>query len=274
MKRALIVSYSVVAYAAFLAVVLWAIAFLADLHIVTAVDRGPRDPWLRAVVIDLALLGAFALHHSVMARDSAKRLITRVVPPATERSTYVLVADALLALVLWQWRPIAGSVWHVSAQPWRDILWAGYGLGWLTAVASTFMVDHFDLVGLRQAASRPGDYEPPTFKVRWLYARVRHPLLLGLLIAFWITPDMTAGHLLFALAATGYIAIGVQLEERDLRRELRQRYLDYASQVPAIVPRLDRRRPDASHLLAHLLVQQHADDLHRAAERAQMERIG
>jgi protein-S-isoprenylcysteine O-methyltransferase Ste14 len=241
MKRALIVSYSVIAYAGFLAVILWAIAFLADVHAVTAVDRGPRDPRLEELVIDLALLGAFALHHSVMARDSAKRLLTRVLPAEAERSTYVLAADALLALVLWQWRPIAGSVWHVSAQPWRDALWVGYGLGWLTAVASTLMVDHFDLVGLRQAASRPGEYEPPTFKVRWLYAWVRHPLMLGLLIAFWIT----AGHLLFALAATGYIAIGLQLEERGLRRELGQPYLDYASQVPAIVPRLDRRRPDA-----------------------------
>jgi methanethiol S-methyltransferase len=243
----LIVSYSVVAYAGFLAVVLWAIAFLADLHGVRAVDRGARNPWLQVVVIDLALLGAFALHHSVMARESAKRLITRVVPPAAERSTYVLLADALLALVLWQWRPVAGSVWHVTAQPWRDILWACYGLGWLTAVASTFMIDHFDLVGLRQAASRHGDYEPPKFKVRWLYARVRHPLMLGLLIAFWITPDMTGGHLLFALTTTGYIAIGVQLEERDLRREHGQRYLDYASQVPAIVPRPHSRRPHASH---------------------------
>jgi methanethiol S-methyltransferase len=248
MKRAVIVSYSVVAYAGFLAVVLWAIAFLADLHIVTAVDRGSRDPSLQAVVIDLVLLGAFALHHSVMARPRAKQVITRVVPRAAERSTYVLVADALLALVLWQWRPIAGAVWHVSAQPWRDLLWAGYGLGWLTAVASTFMIDHFDLVGLRQAVSRPGGYEPPAFNVRWLYAWVRHPLMLGLLIAFWVTPNMTAGHLVFAVAATGYIAIGVQLEERDLRRELGQRYLDYASRIPAIVPRLDRRRTPAAQL--------------------------
>ena len=244
-KRALIVSCAVIAYAGFLASVLWAIGFLADLHVVTTVDRGRRDPILEAVAIDLALLAAFALHHSVMARDSAKRLITRVVPTAAERSTYVLVAAALLALALWQWRPITGSVWHVSAQPWRDVLWAGYGLGWLTALASTFMIDHFDLVGLRQAASRPGNYRPPTFKVRWLYAYVRHPLMLGLLIAFWITPDMTVGHLLFALAATGYIAIGVQLEERDLRRELGQRYRDYASQVPAVLPRPDRRRPAA-----------------------------
>ena len=244
MKRALIVSHSIVAYVAFLAVVIWAIAFLADLHIVTAVDRGPHDPRLRALVIDLALLGAFALHHSVMARDSAKRLLTRVVPAAAERSTYVLAADALLALVLWQWRPIAGSVWHLSTQPWRHVLWAAYLLGWLIAVASTFMVDHLAFVGLSQAARRPGDYQPPTFKVRWLYACVRHPLMLGLLTAFWTTPDMTAGHLLFAFAATGYIAIGVRLEERDLRRDLGQRYLDYASEVPAILPRFGRPRHD------------------------------
>ena len=244
MKRALLVSYSLVAYAAFLAVILWAIAFVADLHILTTVDGGPRDPRLKAAVIDLALLGAFAFHHSLMARDRAKALITRVVPPAAERTTYVLAADALLALVLWQWRPIAGSVWDVNAQPWREVIWVGYGLGWLIAVAATFMIDHFDLLGVRQAASDPGEYTAPAFKVRWLYAWVRHPLMLGLLMAFWITPRMTAGHLLFALAATGYIAIGVRFEERDLHRNLGKPYADYASRVPAIIPRLGRTRGD------------------------------
>jgi methanethiol S-methyltransferase len=243
MKRVLLVTYSAVAYVAFLAVVLWSIAFVADVHVVTTIDGGAHDPRLEAAIIDLALLGLFATHHSLMARDRAKQLLARIVPPAAERATYVLAADLLLALVLWQWRPISGHVWNVTAQPWRDLIWIGYALGWLIAVASTFMIDHLDFLGLRQAAARQGQYTAPPFTVRWLYAWVRHPLMLGLLIAFWVTPDLTAGHLLFALAATGYIAVGVQLEERDLRRHLGQFYVDYAAAVPAILPRPHRAAP-------------------------------
>jgi protein-S-isoprenylcysteine O-methyltransferase Ste14 len=240
-KRALIVTCAAAAYVWFLADVVWAIAFLADVPALTAIDHGRRGSTPAAVAIDLALLAAFAVHHSVLARDNAKRLITRVVPAAAERATYVLAADALLALVLWQWRPIDASIWNVQAQPWRDIIWAGYGLGWVLAVAATFMIDHFDFVGLRQAASRPGRYRPPSFRERWLYAWVRHPLMLGLLIAFWVAPRMSVGHLLFATASTGYIAIGVHLEERDLRRHLGEPYREYARRTPAIVP--SPRRP-------------------------------
>jgi methanethiol S-methyltransferase len=244
-KRSLIVTCAVAAYVWFLTDVVWAVAFLADAPVLTAIDRGRRGSTAAAVAIDLALLAAFAVHHSVMAREDAKRLITRLVPAAAERSTYVLGADALLTLVFWQWRPIDAWVWNVHAQPWRDIIWAGYGLGWALAVAATFMIDHFDFVGLRQAASRPGRYRPPSFRERWLYAWVRHPLMLGLLIAFWVTPGMSVGHLLFATAFTGYIAIGVRLEERDLRRQLGEAYRGYARRTPAIVPR--PRRPQ-THL--------------------------
>jgi protein-S-isoprenylcysteine O-methyltransferase Ste14 len=241
MKRALVVAFAVFAYVWFVADAAWAVAFLADVPLLTAVDHGPHVPTATALTVDVALLAAFGVHHSVMARDGAKRVITSVVPQAAERSTYVVGANALLALVLWQWRPIDGQLWDVQAQPWRDIIWAGYGLGWALVVASTFMIDHLDFVGLRQAASRPGGYRPPTFGERWLYAWVRHPLLLGLVIAVWVTPSMSVGHLVFASASSVYIAMGLRLEERDLRRHLGEPYREYAHRTPALLPRSRRR---------------------------------
>lgn len=238
MRRAVLLSYAVIAWLGFLITVAWSIAFLADIDLVTTVDGTRHGSTTTALVVDLALLGLFAVHHSVMARPAAKRILTRVVPCAAERTTYVLVADLLLALVLWQWRSLPHSIWHL-AQPWVAVLWAVYGLGWVIAIASTFMIDHFDLVGLRQAASRA--YAPPSFQVRWLYRVVRHPLMLGLLIAFWATPSMSVGHLLFAVASSGYIAVGVWFEERDLRSALGEPYAAYASRTPAVIPRLRSR---------------------------------
>lgn len=236
MKRFFLIAYASIAYLGFLAVFAWAFAFLADRPSAAGVDRsGSHTGAAVAVTVDLLLLGLFATHHSVMARPAAKRLVTRVVPAAAERSTYVLTADALLALVLWQWRPIGGTVWDVRTQPGRGAIWTLYALGWAIAVGSTFMIDHFDLVGLRQAASR--DYRPPAFQARWLYGVIRHPIMAGFLIAFWSTPTMTGGHLLFSAAASAYILVGVTFEERDLRRELGTVYEDYASRTPAVIPR-------------------------------------
>jgi protein-S-isoprenylcysteine O-methyltransferase Ste14 len=232
--------YALAAYAAFLAVAAWSVGFLANGGAPTSVD-GPRHHGAgTATVVDLALLGLFAVHHSVMARDGAKRALTRVVPAAAERSTYVLAASALLGLLFWQWQPIGGSVWHVGGGVGRFLLWVAFAAGWALVVGSTFMVDHFDLLGLRQARAHGGSYVPPTFSERWLYAWIRHPLMLGFLIAFWATPDMTGGHLLFAGAATGYIALGVWFEERALERDLGDVYRDYAARVPALLP---LRRP-------------------------------
>lgn len=234
--------YAAVAYLWFLADVGWAVAFLAGVPAPTAVGHGRHGSPVAAVAVDVALLLAFAVPHSVLARDATKRVLARLVPPPAERATYVLVADALLALLLWRWRPFGGPIWDVPGQPWRALLWAGYALGWVVAVAATFMIDHFDFVGLRQAATRPGAYRPPAFRERWLYALVRHPLMLGLLLAFWVTPTMGADHLLFAAVFTGYVAVGVVFEERDLRRHLGEPYRGYARRVPAIVPfRLPRR---------------------------------
>jgi len=246
MTRALTMAVAIIAYGWFLADVVWAIAFLGGVPVLTTIDGGHRISTPVAVAVDLALFAAFAVHHSVLARDGAKRVLTRVIPPAAERSTYVLAADALLALVLWQWRPVGGSIWEVTAQPWRALLWAVCALGWVIAVAATFMIDHLDFVGLRQAGTRPDRYRPPAFRERWLYAWVRHPLMLGLLIAFWATPAMTASHALFAATATGYIAVGVWFEERDLRRDLGQPYRDYTDRTPAIVP-IPRRIVHSGH---------------------------
>lgn len=242
MKRAAFLGYAAIAYAGFLAVIGWAIVWLTGLSPVTGIDRGPSAPPAVAVIVDVGLLTLFALHHSVFARPGVKRAIARVIPPRAERSTYILVADILLALVLSLWLPIPAVVWDVQAEPWRSVLWIGYGIGWLIAIAATFMIDHFDFAGFRQAAGRP---RPAVFQARWLYASVRHPLMLGLLLAFWITPAMSWGHVVFAGATTVYIAIGIRFEERDLRESLGEPYRRYAERTPALIPlpRLARRRP-------------------------------
>ena len=239
MTRVLATSYAVVAYLAFLAVIVWAVVFLADLGPWTTVDRGPVAAPPIAVAVDLLLLLVFALHHSVFARTSVKQRLSRVLAPRIERSTYVLTAGLLLALVLWQWRPIPAVIWHAHAEPWRAALWAVFALGWLIAIGSTFMIDHLEFVGIRQAVS--GGSRPAAFQARWLYAFVRHPLMLGLLLAFWAAPTMTWGHALFAAAFSAYIAIGIRFEERDLRANLGEPYRRYARRTPALVPGLRPR---------------------------------
>ena len=230
--------YAAMAYTAFVAATLWAIGFLADWRGLPAVDGHDSLPAWAALVIDAAALLAFAVQHSVMARAGFKRRLARLLPPAAERSTFVLAASVALLALFWQWRPLPAVVWQVGAQPWAALIWAVYAAGWLLAVASTFMIDHLDFLGLRQAGWRGGReaYEPPRFTERLLYRLVRHPMMLGLVVAFWAAPVMTAGHLLFALASTGYITVGVRFEERDLRRQLGDAYRDYAGRVPAFVP--------------------------------------
>jgi methanethiol S-methyltransferase len=236
-RRPGVMAYAIVAYLAFVATVLWAIAFLADVDIVPTVDGRRHGSAWAAVLIDAGLLLLFAVHHSVMARSGAKRWLVRVLPAASERSTYVLVASLLLGLVFGQWRPLPTTVWRVGG-PAGTVIWTAYAIGWVIAVGATFMVDHFDFSGLRQAwwPARRGPYEAPSFTTRWLYGLVRHPMMLGLLIVFWATPRMSLGHFFFAAAGSAYIAVGVRFEERDLRRQLGGVYADYARQVPAVVP--------------------------------------
>ncbi len=237
-RRFGVIAYAIVAYLAFLSVVLWAIAFLANIDVAPTVDgRRGGSAWV-AVPIDATLLLLFAVQHSVMARAGFKRWLARVLPVAAERSTYVLAASLLLGLLFGQWRTIPTTVWRVGQPAATAAIWTVYAIGWVIAIGATFMVDHLDFSGLRQASwpSRPAPYESPSFTTRWLYGFVRHPMMLGLLIVFWATPRMTVGHVFFAAAGAAYIAVGVRFEEGDLRRQLGHVYVEYARQVPAIVP--------------------------------------
>jgi methanethiol S-methyltransferase len=242
LARTATIAYAGIAYATFVVVTVWAIGFLADAGTPTVVDGAARRPAWSALPVDAGLLLIFAAQHSVMARTQVKRRLARLVPSAVERSTYVLATGLVLGLLFWQWQPVPTVVWRIGAPTWAGLVWTVYALGWLTAASATFMVDHLDFLGIRQARWRgPVPYEPPPFRERWLYAWVRHPMMLGLLTAFWATPRMTVGHLFFAAAGTGYVAVGLRFEERDLYRQLGNTYRDYADRVPALVPSPTRR---------------------------------
>lgn len=238
MTRLLTLGYGVVCYLVFLAVFLYSVGFVGDLVVPRTVDYGITAPLTGALVVDIALLGLFAVQHSVMARPSFKTWWTRFVSPTVERSTYVLVASLVLALLFWQWRTIPAMVWNVTWEPGRIALWALFAAGWAIVLVSTFLINHFDLFGLRQVylAWRGTPYTRLGFSTSMLYRAVRHPIMLGFIIAFWATPTMTVGHLLFAVATTGYILLAIQLEERDLAAELGQQYRDYRTHVPMLIP--------------------------------------
>ena len=237
--------YGVLCYVVFLCSFLYAIGFVGDLIVPRTIDAGLGAPFTEAVIIDLLLLGAFAVQHSVMARPGFKAVWTRIVPRSIERSTYVLISSLLLALICWQWRPIPATVWDVSASRLGAGLVTGiFWLGWLILLLATFMISHFDLFGLRQVYLRLRrlEYSPPRFTQRALYKLVRHPIMLGFLIAFWAAPRMSLGHCLFSLATTGYILVGIALEERDLVRALGEPYRAYRADVPMLLPTGSRKR--------------------------------
>lgn len=237
MSRLAVGGYAVIAYGAFLLSVGWAVGFLADRGAPTSVDGPATRPAWAALAIDAALLLTFAVQHSVMARAGFKRRLIRLIPAQAERSTFVLAASLLLFALFGWWQPVPAMIWHVGP-PWSAAIWMVYAVGWVIVVWSTFMVDHADFLGLKQAYRhlRRLGYRSPDFTQRWLYAWCRHPMMLGLVIAFWATPRMTVGHLFFAVAATAYIAVGIRFEERDLRAQLGAEYREYASRVPALVP--------------------------------------
>jgi len=237
--------YGLLSYLFFLATFVYAIGFVGNLPLLPkTIDSGATAPLIETLVIDLALLGLFAVQHSVMARRGFKRWWTRVIPESMERSTFVLAATAALALLLWQWRPIAEPViWSVSDPVARFVLHGVFWLGWGVLLISTFLINHFELFGLRQVwANLRGQTLPvPEFRTPLFYRHVRHPIYLGFVLAFWATPQMTAGHLLFAAACTGYILIGIWFEERDLVALFGQRYQVYRQQVGMLLPKLGRR---------------------------------
>ncbi|WP_315775632.1 MULTISPECIES: methanethiol S-methyltransferase [unclassified Bradyrhizobium] len=239
--RLLIMLYAITSYAVFLGSFVWAVGFVGNYNYLTAksIDVGESSTVTEAVVVDVLLLALFAAQHSVMARPAFKRWFTRIIPAAAERSTYVLLSSVILLLLFWQWRPIPIPVWRVEGVA-AAVLTGVHWLGWLIALSSTYMIDHFDLFGLRQAvlALRGTDATAQPFKTPLLYRLVRHPLMLGFLLAFWATPEMSVGHLLFAVLSTAYILIGLQLEERDLVAEFGESYRRYRQRVPMLLPRL------------------------------------
>lgn len=243
MSRIVTLIYGVLCYAIFLAVFVYAIGFVAGFGTPTSLDATPDRPLIEALAIDLGLLAAFAVQHSGMARPAFKRWWTRIVPEPVERSTYVLVSSLAMGALFVLWSPIGGVMWEAQG-PARVAVLVLYGFGWVLLLYSTFLIDHFDLFGLRQVWRRlKGDaYVPPKFYTPSLYKLVRHPLYVGWLVIFWATPTMTVAHLVFAVMTTAYILIAIQLEERDLIDAFGETYVAYRRRTPMLVPRLTRPR--------------------------------
>jgi protein-S-isoprenylcysteine O-methyltransferase Ste14 len=237
-KRLLFFAYGVGSYLIFLATFLYAIAFVGGFAVPSRLDGPLQTSLPKALLIDCVLLTIFAVQHSVMARPWFKERWTRIVPWAIERSTYVLFASLALLLLFWQWRPIGIEIWTVEHPIARAVLWTLFGAGWATVLIVTFLINHFDLFGLRQVwlpmVGKP--YTRVSFRTPLPYRFVRHPLYFGFLLAFWMTPTMTLAHLVFALATTAYIVLAIQFEEHDLVAEHGATYEDYRRRVPMLLP--------------------------------------
>jgi len=234
----LAVLYGIVAYVIFLVTFVYAIAFVGDIVVPKTVDSGTPGPLMEALIVNVVLLGIFAVQHSVMARQGFKRWWTRIVPKSIERSTFVVFATAALALMLWQWRPMPDVIWSVQDPIAIAVIQVVFWLGWAILLLSTFLLNHFELFGLRQVLARMMGWKlpEPQFRTPFLYKRVRHPLYLGFILGFWATPTMTMGHLLLSVGTTGYILIGIFFEERDLVHMFGDQYRNYRRQVSMLFP--------------------------------------
>ncbi len=229
--------YGVLCYVAFLAAFLYAIGFIGNFGVPKSIDSGRQVPLEIALLTDVALLGLFAVQHSVMARQWFKAAWTQLVPSSVERSTYVLFSSATLLLLFWKWQPIGGVVWNVQNLPGQIAIFGLYATGWIIVLVATFLINHFDLFGLRQVwlNLRGTAYTPLKFRTPAFYGMVRHPLYVGWLLVFWSAPVMTAAHLVFAIATTAYILVAIQLEERDLL-QMHGEYAEYRRRVPMLIP--------------------------------------
>jgi methanethiol S-methyltransferase len=231
--------YGLVAYALFLVAFLYAIAFVGDFDVVPkGIDDGTVVPVTQAIIVNVALLLLFAVQHNVMARPWFKEWWTRFVPRPIERSTYVAAASLILLLLYWQWRPMPIVVWQVDNAAGRTVLWLMFWAGWGIVLLSSFLIDHFELFGLKQVWLYLRGLEPASapFSERSLYRWMRHPLMFGFILAFWSAPTMSQGRLLFAVVTTTWILIAIQIEERDLVHILGEPYQRYRERTPMLLP--------------------------------------
>jgi len=244
MKKLAALIYGLVAYLGFVGVLLYLIGFLGDFGVPKSINSGPETSFALAFAINIGLLVLFGLPHSIMARPGFKKWWTRTVPRPIERTTYVFISDVLMVLLLWQWRPMPGVIWHVESAAGSTLLWILFWTGWGILLAASWFIDHFDLFGLRQVYlyARGQSYEPPRFKESFLYKTVRHPLMVGWLLGFWSTPHMTVGHLVFSIGTSVYILIAIQIEERDLVTFHGHDYVEYRRRVPMLIPFLRKLR--------------------------------
>lgn len=239
MKKIISLLYGISAYVIFLVTFLYAIGFVGNLFVPKSIDSGTEPSTVNAIVTNILLLSVFALQHSIMARPAFKKWVTKFIHPAIERSTYVLLSSLALILLYWKWKPMTSVIWEVQNETLALVLTGIFFLGWLIVLLSTFMINHFELFGLTQIYNNlKGKLTPnPKFQIKYLYTLVRHPIMLGFVIAFWATPVMTLGHLLFAVITTSYILIAVKyLEEKDLKNHIGEAYSNYQKKVPMIVP--------------------------------------
>ena len=244
-SRAMTGIYGGVAYVLFFVTFTYAAGFLGNVLVPKSIDSGEPGPFWTSAIINVALLGLFGIQHSVMARPGFKRMWTKIVPKPVERSTFVLFSSMCLMLLYWQWQPMTEAVWTVEGGVARGVVCAVCVMGWMVVFLSTLMISHFDLFGLRQVFlyMTGQKYTPLGFQVNGFYKYVRHPIMVGFMIAFWATPDMTVGHLLFAGVSTAYIMVALQLEERDLIRQIGTAYIDYKRRVYGLIPMRKYQEP-------------------------------
>lgn len=244
MQRTLVFIYGTISYLIGLSALMYWFGFMGNLSFLPkTIDTGNPGPLAESVVINIALITLFGVQHAIMARKGFKKVITKIIPVAAERSTFVLMTGLVLALILWQWRPITITVWNVQSEIAQVVIYGLFWSGWALLVFSSFLINHFELFGLQQIWFNLTKNPIPeiTFKMPLLYKVIRHPMMLGVLVGMWSIPHMTVGHMIFAMAMTIYTVIGVKMEERDLVANHGERYVRYKKQVPGIIPSLRKK---------------------------------